>query len=455
MTHRGSVWRRLVGRRPIVTRLVMAVAATMAVVLLAAGGFVFWRVEFALDRQLNQDLDAYQEVVEAAVARGGSPPADTPGQTFQVYDSKGRVVGGNADARRLVDVATVSTAASGAEVRQDVGHFFPPVEHPYRVVTAQVQSPRGPVVVASAISKNKHDEALRELLLQLLIADLATLAAASVVGYGVARAALNPVERYRRAAEEAEDSPVLPVDVGRDDEVSRLGHTLNALLDRVARANERERRFLADAAHELRSPLALMRTELEVAQLGRHDEATQTALRSLREQVERLIALSTMLLDLEEVRGGAPGPLETEAVDDLLADVVARYAPQAAAAGRRIVIAGDRGLWVRSRGHWLDVAVGNLVSNALRHGDGTVTVSADATEGEVRVSVSDEGPGMPPEFVDVAFDRFSRADTSRAGEGSGLGLALVRAVAESHGGTATVTGPATVSLTVPPSDPAG
>jgi signal transduction histidine kinase len=198
-----------------------------------------------------------------------------------------------------------------------------------------------------------------------------------------------------------------------------------------------------------------MRTELEVAQLGRHDEATQTALRSLREQVERLIALSTMLLDLEEVRGGAPGPLETEAVDDLLADVVARYAPQAAAAGRRIVIAGDRGLWVRSRGHWLDVAVGNLVSNALRHGDGTVTVSADATEGEVRVSVSDEGPGMPPEFVDVAFDRFSRADTSRVGEGSGLGLALVRAVAESHGGTATVTGPATVSLTVPPSDPAG
>src|SRR5436190_780785 len=135
-------WRRLFGDRPIVTRLVLAVAAAMSLVLVLAGAFVYWRVEFALNRQLNQDLDAYRAVV-----------------------------------------------------------------------------------VASAISRRKHDEALRELLLQLVIADLATLVAASLVGYGVARAALRPVERYRRAAEHADAAPVLPVDPGRDDEITRLGHT--------------------------------------------------------------------------------------------------------------------------------------------------------------------------------------------------------------------------------------
>ena len=84
-----TLWRRLVGHRPIVTRLVLAVAGTMAVILLAAGAFVFWRVEFALNRQLDQDLKAYQEVVEKSVADGSTPPSDTPGQSYQVYDARG------------------------------------------------------------------------------------------------------------------------------------------------------------------------------------------------------------------------------------------------------------------------------------------------------------------------------------------------------------------------------
>lgn len=446
------LWARLFGERPIVTRLVLAVAATMAVVLLVAGAFVFWRVEYALNRQLNQDLDAYHAVVVRDLSTGTTPPTDTPGQTYQVYDRRGRVQGGDATAR-LVGADTVSRAAAGARIREDVGSMIPPSERPYRVVTSSVSTRQGSVVVASAISRRKHDEALRELLAQLAIADLATLVAASLVGYGVARAALTPVERYRVAAERAAGAPVLPVDPGRDDEITRLGHTLNALLARIGAANERERQFLADTSHELRSPLSLMRTELEMALLRERSPAqTRAALESLQEQVERLIGVSNALLELEEVHAGDTRTKEQVDLTRLVSDLAERYAPQAAAQGRHLETASDAGV-IEGNQHWLDVALGNLVSNALRHGEGTVSVSTSQYDGRTLLRVSDQGAGFPPEFIGKAFDRFSRAESSRSTRGTGLGLSLVQAVAEAHGGTVTISG-SQVTLDLPTTDPA-
>lgn len=445
-----NLWRRLVGDRPIVTRLVLAVAGAMTVVLLFAGAFVFWRVQYALDRQLDQDLKAYQEVVEGAISAGETPPGDTPGETYQIYDLEGQVNGGNATVQ-LVDQDTVQQAASGTEVRVDVGHVLPSADHPYRVVTTLVETPTGPVVVAAAISRHKHDEALRELLVQLAIADLATLAAAALVGYGTARAALNPVERYRLAAEREGEPPLLPVTAGRDDEITRLGHTFNALLARIRKANERERQFLADASHELRSPLALMRTELEWALLRPRDEAeTRTAFESLRAQVERLITLSNALLDLEEVRATEVAFDEPVLVDRLVDDVVGLFTARAAAEGRRIETRIPPELRIDGNQHWLELALVNLLSNALRHGAGSILVTASEDGGRTRLAVNDEGPGLPPDFIDKAFDRFARADASRSTRGTGLGLALVQAVAEAHGGSASIAG-AKVTLDLPSS----
>jgi signal transduction histidine kinase len=454
-----SVWSRLFGDRPIVTRLVLAVAAAMTVVLVLAGAFVYWRVEFALNRQLDQDLDAYHAVVTRNLSTGATPPTDTPGQTYQVYDRRGRVIGGDAQTR-LTDVETVTSVRAGETVRQDVGSMIPPSNRPYRVVTSQVRTPAAVVVVSSAISRRKHDEALRELLLQLVIADLATLLAASLVGYGVARAALTPVERYRRAAERANAAPVLPVDPRRDDEITRLGHTLNALLARISAANERERQFLADTSHELRSPLSLMRTELEMA-LRRPlpAEETHAALESLQDQVERLITVSNALLDLEEVRAG--DVIDGELLDavELITTLADRYQPKAAALGRRIEITATEGptaspteVLVEGNWHWLDLALRNLVSNALRYGEGTVTIAAADAGDRVLLTVTDEGPGFPPDFVDTAFDRFTRAETSRTSRGTGLGLSLVQAVAEAHGGLARIAG-STVTLDLPSRHP--
>jgi signal transduction histidine kinase len=433
--------RRLVDDRPIVTRLVLAVALTMTAVLLIAGAFVFWRVGYALNRQLDQDLDAYQQVVQRAVATDNTPPTDTPGQSYQVYDPQGRVIASNATTR-LAGQDTIAQAATGTEVREDVGNLLPPTDHPYKVAVARVDSPRGTVVVASAISQNKHDEALRELLIQLAIADLATLIAASLVGYGTARAALGPVERYRLAAERSDGAPLLPVATGKDDEITRLGHTFNALLERIRQASERERQFLADASHELRSPLALMRTELEVAlRRPQGDPETTTAFESLRSQVERLITLSNALLDLEELRAFGEAPHDPVDVDLLLRDVIDRFAGQANAEGRRLEALTPTALTIEGNQHWLELALANLLANALRYGKGTIHVTATANHERTQLAVSDEGPGFPTHFIDQAFKRFTRADTSRTTRGTGLGLALVQAVAEAHGGTAYINGP--------------
>ena len=117
-----------------------------------------------------------------------------------------------------------------------------------------------------------------------------------------------------------------------------------------------------------------------------------------------------------------------------------------------ITVPTTTGLTIAGNQHWLELALANLVSNALRYGEGTIRITATGTHERIRLAVSDDGPGFPAEFVDQAFDRFTRADTSRTTRGTGLGLALVQAVAEAHGGTATITGPQ-VALDLPTSAP--
>jgi K+-sensing histidine kinase KdpD len=116
--------------------------------------------------------------------------------------------------------------------------------------------------------------------------------------------------------------------------------------------------------------------------------------------------------------------------------------------GRRIETSTGTGLTLEGNQHWLALAVSNLVSNALRYGEGTIRVVATEGSGRTRLTISDDGPGFPPDFVDQAFDRFTRAEASRSTRGAGLGLALVQAVAEAHGGTAAITGPQ-VALDLP------
>jgi signal transduction histidine kinase len=437
---RARAWFR---RLPVVTRLVLAVALTMSLVLTGTAGLVYWRVQTALDQQLNADLTTYRHSLARAVRAGDALPPGPSGSLYQVLDAQGHVLDSSAALRHrpLLTPAELRAAAHGSRVRRDIGSLLPITSDTLRLQAKRVRDDGQHRIVTVAVRRGHRDEALRELLAQLALASALTLVAASYVGYRTARGALRPVERYRTAAAELADgarNPRLDVPADRDDEITRLGHTLNHMLDRLEAAAERERRFVADASHELRTPLTLMRAELDLA-LHRPrsaGELTET-LRSVDTEVQRLIDLSNALLDLEEL--GNSRHL-TRAPVDLASLVDAAVAPRLGAAGRqgRTLTVDAARATVDMDARWLRPALGNLVDNALRHGDGAVHVTAGVHEGRLRLRVTDEGPGFPAEFLPRAFDRFARAEESRTGEGSGLGLAFVHAVAVAHGGTASV-----------------
>jgi two-component system OmpR family sensor kinase len=293
-----------------------------------------------------------------------------------------------------------------------------------------------------------RDEVLAALLALLLVVGPLALLLAAFAGYRLAGAALRPVESMRREAAEISSETSgrrLPVPEARD-EVRRLGETLNEMLERLDEGLLRERRFVADAGHELRTPLALLRTELELAlRRPRSSEELEAAIRSATEEVERLIRLAEALLVLDS--SGAPA-LQLGALDarELLDAVARRFAARAGADGRAIEMAGGGSF--RGDRDRLEQALGSLVDNALTHGEGTVRLEAERVEDELVLRVSDDGPGFPDDFVPHAFERFSRADEARTSGGVGLGLAIVDAAARAHGGRASASG-ATVALVLP------
>ncbi|MFD5816505.1 ATP-binding protein [Streptomyces sp. NPDC127038] len=431
-------------RLPVVGRLVLAVALAMTFVLVGAAGLVYWRVETALDGQLDEDLTAYQLTLDRAVRGGQDLPAGPNGSLIQVLDTRGRVLRSSAAVRHrpLLTPDERAAAAHGTVVRRDIGALLPITDGTLRLRAQRVTAGGRPRIVVAAVQRGHRDEALRELLAQLAFASGLTLLAASYVGYRTARAALRPVERYRLGAAAlaggADASPGLRLEVpsDRDDEITRLGHTLNRMLDRLAASAAREHQFIADASHELRTPLTLMRAELDVAlHRPRTAEELTGTLRAVDAEARRLVTLANALLDLEQLGSGERIRRVPTALDRLLDDTCAQYRTAAERDGRTLTVAYDQAV-VRVDPRWLEPAVGTLLDNALRHGRGAITLDARARDGRLCLSVSDEGPGFPPEFLPHAFDRFSRAEASRTTPGAGLGLALVAAVAASHDGAA-------------------
>ena len=430
----------MMSRLPIRLRLSFAVAATLAVVLAAVGAFVYARVETQLDNQINAEIRQHLASVADRVHRMGATPAQGvkdplagPGPSgTQVLDATGRPLLSTPSAGRkaLLDPASLHQvlAAGRIGLRR---------EHGMRLAS-QVVRERGQTMIAvSSGSLDQRDRALSKLLEQLIVGGVAGLLAAALAAYAIARRAFRPFERMRRQADQISASePGARLEIPTsDDELARLGRTLNAMLQRLEGALEHERRFVAEASHELRTPLAVLRAELELARSRpRSREELEDALDSVAEETDRLTRLADDLLLLARADEGVLRDREALYVADVLETTAAAFETRAAAAGRAIEIEAPEGLSVRADPTALHRALTNLVDNALRHGAGTVRLRAAERGNAVEVHVTDEGEGFPADFLPTAFERFSRA--GRAPDGTGLGLALVRAVAVAHGGAA-------------------
>jgi heavy metal sensor kinase len=424
---------------PIRLRLTLAFAVAMAVVLAATGLFLYLRLGVALDRTIDQSLRERASDVAALVRQGDSRLAERGASLAQILDLRGSVV----DSTRELDgpLFTEAEIARAEEASIEIpSRAVPGSDEPARLLATPVDTQRGRVVVVVGASLEERGEALGSLLLALLIGGPLALLLSSFAGYGLAAAALRPVESMRREAGSvsvAAPGRRLPLPPARD-ETRRLAQTLNGMLDRLESALERERRFVSDASHELRTPLAALRTELELAlRHERTPKELEDAVRSAAEETDRLSQLAEDLLVLARSETGElPVRRERVAAGELVTRVQRRYERRAAAAHRPLEIQVEDGLELSVDRLRAEQALGNLVENALRHGRGRIRLQAHRRDSRVELHVRDEGPGFAQEFIAHAFERFSRSDQARSGAGAGLGLAIVDVIARAQGGTA-------------------
>jgi two-component system, OmpR family, sensor kinase len=463
-----SRWLTRFSRMPIRARLTIVFVAMMATVLAAAGVFLYAQFRSTLDAQIRGALRLQAADVGALVARGHSSAVTqssnplavgcrTGGCLAQVYRADGRLLASTSPAGAL-RLLSASQAAHAVRQQQVFDRHAAQLGAT-RVLAIAAPAPHGErlvVAVADSLALRNHE--LARLRTLLLIAGPLALVLASVGGYELARAALRPVDRMRSRAEritERKLSERLPVPEAAD-EIAALGQTLNAMLDRVEAAVARERRVVSDASHELRTPLTTLRAEVDFALMGDREKVElRAALESASEEAKRMSRLADDLLVLARADQGRlplhPRPL---AARELLEGAAARARAGAEMRGRSIAVGELTDGWaIRADPDRADQVLDNLITNALLYGEGTITLSARSNGDEVELHVTDEGQGFPDELLPRAFERFGRGHHGADEPGSGLGLALVQAVAIAHGGRASARnlpdGGADVSITLP------
>lgn len=355
----------------------------------------------------------------------------------QVLAKDGAVVSSTKDLAGLPALFSLAPAST-TPIRQRAADATLPAEVSVYAEHATVGGRSVTVVTLTTTSQRAQ---VNETFARLLVIGLpATLLLACATVWWVVGRALRPVEQIRRIASAitAADLSQRVPEPGTDDEVGQLAHTMNAMLARLEESAAGQRRFVADASHELRSPLTAIRTMLEVG-LAHPEQASwpDIASRAVR-QSAHLEVLTSQLLTLAKADAGQlAGRQQMFDLAALLQDLRSTYT------GRRLTIDVTVPAGTTATGNPEELArlFRNLVDNALRHARTKVSLTATAGPGSVQVEVRDDGPGIPVEDRERVFDRFVRLDPSRGpGSGStGLGLAIVREIASAHGATIDLT----------------
>ena len=445
-------------RLSIRAKLTAAFAAAMVVVLVLAGLFVYERVSSDLNETLENSLRSRSDNLASLVESTGRPPELSSNllegeEGFSmVLTPDGRVVASTLPPGSPQPLSSAELAAADGGPVLTGDRTVEGVEGQTRILAQPADSGPSEYVVVVGASTGDREEALAGLAGSFLVGGPIALLIASGLGYLLAGRALAPVEAMRRRAAEItleRSGERLPLPRA-EDEIHDLGATLNTMLDRIEASLDRERVFVADASHELRTPLAILRTELELAKRQERSPAElRAAIASAGEEVDRLSRLAEDLLVIARSDQGRL-PIKREPVElrELLERVSDRFEQRASEAKRSITVEAPSGADAELDPLRVEQAMGNLVDNALRHGEGRISLGASANGDLAELWVADQGDGLAAGFEDRAFERFTRADEGRTGGGAGLGLAIVRAIARAHGGEVRPEG-ARIVLTLP------
>jgi signal transduction histidine kinase len=405
---------------------------------LVLGGVLLYAVlASSLTRTVQSEAMASAREIALLVNSGQTPdPVPASGaQVVQVLSADNRVVTASLTADRLTPLVTPEERARAlaGDVVVVAGNRSG-MSGGLQVSAVEAGPANDRVVVVAALTTADLESATTTLRNLLLIVFPLLLVVCALIAWRVIGAALHPVEELRSGASRIDGSSTderLPVPPTRD-EIAALATTLNEMLDRVAVARRTQRAFVADAAHELRSPLATMRTQLEVAQrLGDGDGLPA----ELIPEVRRLSSLVEDLLLLARSDDGQPARGDRTVTVDLGAlahDVASRYA--SARVPVRVLDPAER---THASGLYDELyrALANLVDNAVRHAASAVDVAVDVIGDATRLTVTDDGTGIPEADRERVFDRFTRLDDARDRDsgGTGLGLAIARELLRRNG----------------------
>ncbi|MEP7053741.1 MAG: HAMP domain-containing sensor histidine kinase [Actinomycetota bacterium] len=409
--------------------LIASVVLTIGLAVGAAGlSVLFVRARVAaVDVVVQSVAQNVSELVAAGELPAPLPVPATGTALAQVIDAGGTVLAATAGASQVLPMLPLPRLASAHAGQRFTTSKSALGPAPLRVEVVPATYRGVPVTVVAAVPfADVHDTLLALRRVVILVVPLLVVAVASATWLAVG-SALEPVDDLRAAADAVDMSATgvetrLPVPVGAR-ELSQLGETLNRMLSRLHQSNERQREFIADAAHELRSPIASVRTQLEVALATPTDAAAWPVVaRDVLTDVERLGRLADDLLLLARLDAGAASAMAAEPVD--LAELAGQPEPAALVTGDAVALR-----------RMLD----NLVTNARRHA-ALVEVTVSTADGQVVVLVDDDGPGLSEAEMERVFERWVRLDEARSREegGSGLGLPIARSIARAHGGDVTL-----------------
>jgi heavy metal sensor kinase len=431
-------------------RLTLWYGTVLAAVLAGFGISVYLLTQRGLQIRTSESLSNQMTVIEDQLARTqgqsvlrdrlGRQYARDPAFDIQVSDGQGTIwMRGD----RIRDRGLPSPSKPADAEREVFETFTVAGLGRFRMLSRLSHHYRVPLLVQVATSLQENDEQLAELMTILLLLGPLAVGCTLGGGYLLARQALAPVERMAATADEITATQLdrRLHEPNPDDELGRLARTLNGMIARLERSFEEVRRFTADAAHELRTPLAILRNEAEVAlRIPRESEQYRDCLENMLEEIDHLSRLSEALLFLFREDAG-PG---ARTVDVLSLDQIVR-----AVADDIKVVAAEQDLELMVDSLWPCQVLGNaeqlrrllfnLLDNAIKFtpAGGRISISVQRQKGQAKVTIADSGIGVAPEHLPRIFDRFYRVDSARSRRtgGSGLGLSICKSIAEAHQGS--------------------